>query len=205
MRSPLEVKMAIEAGITAVGFVTRMPSGTGIIEDELAMTLCEEFYGNIETWLLTSQTDEDELRKQLKEFKISHLQIVDYVDVGICIRLKMDFPWVDFVQVIHVQSEDDIARAIVAQEWATTLLLDSGNPAKGELGGTGLTHDWSLSRQIVEAVDCPVYLAGGLNPDNVQDAIDAVGPAGVDLCSGLRKEGMLQADLLQGFVMGVMG
>jgi phosphoribosylanthranilate isomerase len=202
MRSPEEVKMAIDAGITAAGFVTRMPSGAGIIEDQLAMDLCEEFYGNLQTWLLTSQTDETVLRNQLKTFKISHLQIVDYVDVGICIRLKKEFPWVEFVQVIHVLGEDDIERAIVAQEWASILLLDSGNPSTDQLGGTGNTHDWGLSKQIVEAVDVPVYLAGGLNPENVKEAIEAVNPAGVDVCSGLRKDGVLQAGLLEAFVKG---
>lgn len=203
MSSPNEVKMAIEAGITAAGFVTRMPSGAGIIEDELAIALCEEFYGNIQTWLLTSQTDEEHLREQLNLFKISHLQIVDYVDIDVCIRLKKEFPWVDFVQVIHVLSEADIERAILAQEWASILLLDSGNPANAALGGTGKTHDWSLSRRIVEEVDIPVYLAGGLNPDNVKDAIKAVGPAGVDVCSGLRADDRLSPQLLEAFVREV--
>ena len=203
MQSPDEVKMAIEAGITAAGFITQMPSGEGTIKDEQALELCEEFYGNIQTWLLTSQTNEEKLREQLQTFKISHLQIVDYVDIGICIRLKKEFPWVEFVQVIHVLSVSDIERAIVAQEWASILLLDSGNPDAEKLRGTGNTHDWSLSKQILEAVDIPVYLAGGLNPDNVAQAIAAVGPAGVDVCSGLRKNDVLQPDLLEQFVKEV--
>ena len=203
IQSPDEVKMAIEAGITAVGFMTQIPNSSGTIKDEKTRALCEEFYGNIQTWLLTSQTDEKELRKQLQTFKISHLQIVDYVDIGICIRLKKQFPWVEFVQVIHVLSVADIERAIVAQEWASILLLDSGNRDADKLGSTDNTPDWSLSKQIIDAVDIPVYLAGGLNSDNVAQAIESVGPAGVDVCSGLRRNDVLQPDLLEQFVKEV--
>jgi phosphoribosylanthranilate isomerase len=68
------------------------------------------------------------------------------------------------------------------------ILLDSGNPKLEvkELGGTGRRYDWALSRQIRERVDVPVWLAGGLNPDNAREAIETVRPFALDVCSGLR-------------------
>ncbi|HNL40150.1 MAG TPA: hypothetical protein PKH43_13465, partial [Saprospiraceae bacterium] len=81
------------------------------------------------------------------------------------------------------------------------LLLDSGNPnlAVKELGGTGRVHNWAISRRIVEQSGVPVFLAGGLRPDNVQAAVEAVQPWGLDLCSGVRTEGRLDEQKLAAF------
>ena len=81
------------------------------------------------------------------------------------------------------------------------LLLDSGNPklAIKELGGTGRVHNWKLSRSIVEQSPVPVFLAGGLNPSNVKQAIDEVQPYGLDLCSGVRTNGRLDPAKLEAF------
>jgi phosphoribosylanthranilate isomerase len=82
-----------------------------------------------------------------------------------------------------------------------TLLLDSGNPdlAVKELGGTGRRHDWRISAAIRAGVDKPIFLAGGLNPDSVQEAIQKAAPFGLDICSGVRREGKLNATLLARF------
>ena len=69
-----------------------------------------------------------------------------------------------------------------------------------ELGGTGRTHDWSLSRAIREAINVPLFLAGGLKPENVAQAIEEVGPFGLDLCSGVRTDGKLDVNKLTQFV-----
>ena len=84
-------------------------------------------------------------------------------------------------------------------------LLDSGRPqaAVPELGGTGRVHDWGVSAAIVEATARPVFLAGGLSPDNVADAIRQVRPFGVDICSGVRTDGALDAEKLTAFVASV--
>jgi phosphoribosylanthranilate isomerase len=82
------------------------------------------------------------------------------------------------------------------------ILLDSGNPSAAvkELGGTGRVHDWELSRRIREAVDVPVYLAGGLRPENVAEAVARVGPFGLDVCSGVRSDGRLDRDKVEGLI-----
>ncbi|HET6851291.1 MAG TPA: hypothetical protein VFH46_03150, partial [Pyrinomonadaceae bacterium] len=87
------------------------------------------------------------------------------------------------------------------------VLLDSGNQSLAikELGGTGRTHDWRLSREIREAIDVPLFLAGGLNPSNVAAAIREVQPFGIDVCSGLRTEGRLDPQILSNFFTRVAG
>ena len=116
-------------------------------------------------------------------------------------------PKVRIVQVIHVRGQSSVHEALAAAPYVDELLLDSGNPslAVKQLGGTGRVHDWTLSRSIVEQAGVPVWLAGGLRPDNVRAAIEAVQPHGVDVCSGLRLHGVLHASLLHAFARAVVG
>jgi phosphoribosylanthranilate isomerase len=97
------------------------------------------------------------------------------------------------VQVIHVQSEENIEQALAIEKEVDAFLLDSGNPnaAQKILGGTGKTHDWELSRKLVDQTTRPVFLAGGLHAGNVREAIERVMPFGVDICSGVRTAGAL--------------
>lgn len=92
-----------------------------------------------------------------------------------------------------------------AADRVDALLLDSGNQklAVKELGGTGRTHDWRISRQIVETVPVPVFLAGGLTPENVSTAIQEVRPFGLDVCSGLRTNGKLDGEKVKRFFASV--
>ena len=94
-----------------------------------------------------------------------------------------------------------------AAEQVDYLLLDSGNPnlAVKELGGTGRTHNWAISRRIVEQAPVPVFLAGGLKAANVQTAIQEVQPYGLDLCSGVRSDGRLDPRKLEAFFTAVHG
>jgi len=106
------------------------------------------------------------------------------------------------MQVVHVTNSNAVAAAREAAQTADVLLLDSGDPTQAikKLGGTGQTHDWTISRQIRDAVEVPVFLAGGLTPANVAEAVRQVQPFGVDVCSGLRTNGDLDEDKLGRFV-----
>jgi phosphoribosylanthranilate isomerase len=85
------------------------------------------------------------------------------------------------------------------------ILLDSGNQALAvkELGGTGRTHDWRLSREIRERINVPMFLAGGLKPGNVHRAVHDVEPFGLDVCTGVRTEGNLDRGKLEAFFRAV--
>jgi phosphoribosylanthranilate isomerase len=93
----------------------------------------------------------------------------------------------------------------VYSPYVHAFLLDSGRPnaATPELGGTGRQHDWTISAEFVEASQLPVFLAGGLSPANVGEAIRQVKPFGVDLSSGVRTEGRLDERKLTAFVLSV--
>ena len=114
-------------------------------------------------------------------------------------------PGIKLVQVIHVTGPESVEEALRVAPHVDALLLDSGNQSLKvkELGGTGRVHDWSLSERIVKSVPRPVYLAGGLKPDNVGEAIRRVRPFGVDVCSGLRTDGSLDEAKVAAFFAAV--
>lgn len=193
--------MAIDAGASALGLVGHMPSGPGVISDELIQEIAFQVPPPISTFLLTSETTAKEIISHQQKVRTTTIQLVDALTEGTYREIREALPGVKLVQVIHVIDDGSVEEAkLIAQE-VDALLLDSGNPhlKVKELGGTGRTHDWSLSRKIREAVDIPIFLAGGLKPENVQDAIREVGPFGLDLCSGVRTNGHLDEEKLKDF------
>jgi phosphoribosylanthranilate isomerase len=129
------------------------------------------------------------------------VQLVDALEEAELRRLRRLLPGIRLVQVIHVTGPESVDEARATAPLVDTILLDSGNPklAVKELGGTGRVHDWTTSRRIRDSVGVPVLLAGGLHPGNVREAFDRVMPAGLDVCSGLRLNGRLDAGKLHGF------
>lgn len=193
--------MAIEAGATAVGLVGPMPSGPGVISNELIAEIVQTIPDHIESFLLTSETSAAGIIHHYKQVQTSVIQLVDKPEEGAYAVLKEALPHVKLVQVIHVRNEAVIQEAERAAKFVDRILLDSGNPnlAIKVLGGTGMVHNWDLSRVIVQSVDVPVFLAGGLKADNVVEAVRRVRPAGVDLCSGVRSDGQMDKTKLRNF------
>ncbi|KAB2838702.1 MAG: phosphoribosylanthranilate isomerase, partial [Melioribacteraceae bacterium] len=140
-----------------------------------------------------------EIIEQHKRCGTNTIQIVDRLVKGTHEELKTKLPGINIVQVIHVNDESSIEEAVQVSKSVDYILLDSGNQKLKvkELGGTGRTHDWTISRKIVEAVDVPVFLAGGINPDNIKEAVEFVHPFGIDLCSGVRTNGKLDETKLK--------
>ncbi len=195
-----EAALAVAHGASALGLVSEMPSGPGVINEEEIARIAAGVPPAISTFLLTSKTTVEEIAGQVRRCGTDTVQIVDrfeehYED------LRKAVPGVKIVQVVHVLDEDSVQEAIDVASNVDALLLDSGNPglAVKELGGTGRTHDWDFSRMIVESANCPVFLAGGLNSGNVAAAIAAVDPFGLDLCSGVRTGGRLDGSKLSDF------
>lgn len=205
IKSEEEAKMAIRFGASAIGLVGKMPSGPGPIEDPLIKKIAGEIPPPIATFLLTSEIRGDLILDHYRRTHTNTIQIVDRPAEGTHQFLQEELPNVKRVQVIHVTDESSIDDALQYSEKADALLLDSGNPnlEVKELGGTGRTHNWEISRKIVDQSSIPVFLAGGLNAENVKQALDTVQPFGLDLCSGVRTNGFLDKQKLEAFMKAV--
>ena len=196
-----EAKLAIKYGASAIGLVSEMPSGPGVIAEDLITEIAAGVPNDLKTFLLTSKINAEEIISQLNNCNTNTVQIVDSVSAGIYEKIREGLPQISIVQVIHVNSEESIQEASQVEKYVDAVLLDSGNQNKEvkELGGTGRTHNWEISRQIVHALKIPVYLAGGLNSENVKAAVEFVKPYGVDICSGVRTNNMLDEAKLKKF------
>jgi phosphoribosylanthranilate isomerase len=200
-----EAKTAVGFGASAIGLVARMPSGPGPISDDLIRKIAATIPPPVATFLLTSETSVNEIIKHHRRTNTNTIQIVDALSEGTYAQLKEALPAVKIVQVIHVINEESVREAIRVSELVDAILLDSGNPnlKVKELGGTGRVHNWKLSKHIRVNSACPVILAGGLNHENVREAIEEVGPFAVDVCSGVRTNGYLDIQKLENFCRAV--
>jgi len=200
-----EAALALEAGADILGLVSSMPSGPGVIDESLIASIAAFVPESAQTFLLTSLCDADAIAEQHRRCGTTGIQLCDALPPGSLARLHDMLPGVRLVQVVHVTGDASYDEAMRAAREADALLLDSGNPSLRvkELGGTGRVHDWTISRRICADAGVPVFLAGGLGPDNVADALQRVGASGVDICSGVRTGGKLDREKLTRFIAAV--
>jgi phosphoribosylanthranilate isomerase len=201
-----EARLAMDHGASALGLVSAMPSGPGVIAEERIAEIADAVPPPIGTFLLTSLRSADEIIAQQRRCRTNTIQICDALANGSHRDIRRALPGIALVQVIHVTGASSIADAVAVASDVDALLLDSGRPSLHvkELGGTGRTHDWRISRKIRESVDVPVFLAGGLTPANVATAVREVGPFALDVCSGVRTDGKLDEAKLQAFFGAVV-
>lgn len=200
-----EAQIAIQHGAAALGLVSAMPSGPGVIAEEEIARIARTVPPGVASFLLTSRQDAASIIAQQRRTGVNTIQIVDRLETGTYDDLRAAMPGIALVQVIHITDDNSIAEALAVAPHVNALLLDSGNPTLPvqELGGTGRVHDWQISRRIRELVAVPVYLAGGLRPANVAEAVRTVRPFGLDLCSGVRTDGRLDEAKLAAFFTAV--
>ena len=191
----------MSCGASALGLVSAMPSGPGVVDEDLIAQIIRSVPPPVATFLLTAQQNADAIIEQQHRCRPNTLQLVDAVAKSELTRLRRALPGIALVQVIHVMGLESIDEACAIAPHVDAILLDSGNQKLDikELGGTGRVHDWSISRVIRERCGKPVFLAGGLKPDNVRTAIADVNPFGLDLCSGVRTDGKLDELKLRAF------
>lgn len=201
--SPEEARLASEAGADYLGLVGPMPSGAGVIGLERAAEIAAAAPPGPKTVLLTAAETAAEIGADLDRTGAGAVQVVRHIEPAEAERLAEARPGLEIFQVIHVEDESALDLIPAYQPFATAFLLDSGRPSASELGGTGRIHDWEVSAAFIEEATIPVFLAGGLNPANVAQAIERVRPHGVDICSGLRPRGALDPGLLGTFIRAV--
>jgi phosphoribosylanthranilate isomerase len=197
-----EARMAVSHGADALGLVGKMPSGPGPIADELIASIAKIIHPPIASFLLTSEQTAAGIIAHVNRVNTNTVQIVDELTDGSYSDIRKALPHLKIVQVIHVTGEESINQALLVHKHVDAILLDSGNPKASvkTLGGTGNTHNWGISRELVKQVHVPVFLAGGLNATNLKEAINIVRPFAVDVCSGVRTNGKLDKQKLQAFI-----
>ena len=200
-----EAWLAIKYGASAVGLVSEMPSGPGPISEELIAKITKTLPPSVSSFLLTSKQDPTEIIAQHRRCRTNVIQLVNRILINDYRKLWEALPGIDLVQVVHVIGEEAVDEAIAVAPYVNGILLDSGNPnfVVKQLGGTGRTHNWSVSKRIREQVKIPVFLAGGLEPNNVMEGLRQVQPFAVDVCNGVRTDNKLDECKLSAFFQAV--
>jgi len=154
---------------------------------------------------LQARSEVADIIEQQRFCRTNTIQICDHLSLGTHRDLRDALRGIGVVQVIHVTGPESVEEAACVAPHVDAILLDSGNQklAVKELGGTGRTHDWTLSRAIRERIEIPLFLAGGLTPENLGQAIEEVHPFALDVCSGVRTDGKLDATKLKRFFLAV--
>ena len=205
IRDVEEARLAVAAGAAALGLVSEMPSGPGVIDEDTIAAVAAAAPPAVATVLLTCRRDAAGIADQARRTRVSAVQVCDRPHPGALAAVRDALPALKIVQVVHVTGMGAVAEAAAAAEEADAVLLDSGNleARVKELGGTGRRHDWTISARIVQRLRRPVFLAGGLSPDNAAEAVRTVRPWALDVCSGVRTEGRLDAAKLERFFAAV--
>lgn len=202
-----EAQLAIRAGADALGLVGAMPSGPGVIEDDVIRAIARDLPAGVAAFLLTQERQAEAIADHVTRCGVATVQVVDHVEPAELDRLRAMLPYLRIVQVVHVEGEDALDLLAAYEAHVHAFLLDSGSPGAAVplLGGTGRIHDWEVSARFVRRSSRPVFLAGGLHAGNAAEAIRRVRPFGLDICSGVRSAGRLDAGKLQGYVDAVRG
>jgi phosphoribosylanthranilate isomerase len=195
-----EAAMAAAAGADLVGMVGPMPSGAGVVDLGTARGIAERAAAWVTPVLLTSGETAGAIAEEVGLCRVRCVQIVRHVAPEVHRALGRRLPEVRRIQAIHVEGPEALELIGRYAGLVDAFLLDSGRPGSHELGGTGRVHDWRVSAEFVRRAPVPVFLAGGLRPDNVAEAIRTVRPFGVDLCSGVRTENRLDGAKLRAFM-----
>jgi phosphoribosylanthranilate isomerase len=196
-----EAWLAIRHGASALGLVSEMPSGPGVIPEVSIAAIASAVPPFVMSVLLTSKRDAPSIIEQHRRCRTNAIQICDEIGIIALDELRRRLSGVKIIQVIHVGGKESVDEAASVAHHVDAVLLDSGDLylKVKELGGTGRVHDWEMSRRIRESVGVPVILAGGLDPGNVAEAIRIVRPYAVDVCSGVRTRGRLDESKVREF------
>ena len=199
-----DMRCAIDAGCDAVGFIMGVTyQSTDVVTPAEAAEMIRELPPFIEPVAVTHLRDTEDLIGLVKDSRCTTLQIQDAVEPSGIPVIRDALPYLKLVKAVHVTGESAIAAAKLYEPYADALILDTRTQEK--IGGTGIPHDWNISAQIVAKSAIPVILAGGLKPENVAEAIRSVRPYGVDVHTGVKKDGLRDPEKTLAFARGARG
>ncbi|WP_138798810.1 phosphoribosylanthranilate isomerase [Halostella sp. PRR32] len=179
-----DVRACADAGVDHIGVAAGDQDLPASISNDHARTLFEEAPDEMSTVALTVETDIDEIRSYAEDVRPDILHLcpdVDALTVDEVREVREAIPAsMDVMRALDVVDDESVDVATRLDPVCDWFLLDTATDAVEGIGASGETHDWSISREIVEETETPTILAGGLSPENVADAVRAVDPAGVD-------------------------
>jgi len=185
IKSIEDARAAYEAGADELGFHVALDGGRSPLTPESAAEMIRMLPGGVSSVVVTSATQPAQLIEIAKKTGANVLQLYGDATPEQVRAVKAELPNIVIWKVLNVSDDSSIAKAKEYEGAADAIALDTLNKETGVRGGSGKTHDWNISKKIVESVSIPVVLAGGLTPENVAEAITTVHPAGVDVNSGV--------------------
>ncbi|MYU23241.1 phosphoribosylanthranilate isomerase [Streptomyces sp. SID8352] len=183
-----EADMIIDAGADWIGFALRLPSGKDDIAEQDAAAIIKNLRAPHAGVLISYLTEADEISRFCQELGVVAVQLHGDVETGQLRRLKELRPDLFVLKSLVVKQDnvDELLKLVDdTHPFVDMYITDTFDPRTGAKGATGLTHDWNVSAELVRRSPKPLMMAGGLNPENVGDAIRAVKPAAVDAHTGL--------------------
>ena len=195
--------IAAELGADAIGLlVGQRHNSPDFISAAVAREISRTLPPSVEAVLVTQITEVDEIERLLRQSGITAVQLHSEITADSVANLRTRFPDLKVFKSVHVISAESVRYPEGFSKVVDGFVLDTINVATDQVGGTGKTHDWSISRKIVERFpDIPIILAGGLNSKNVRSAIESVHPFGVDVNSGTKgSDGFKDARKMREFI-----
>ena len=202
IRSLADMQIAVQQGTDAIGvLVGKLHSSSDFLPANLAAEICERTPPFVTSVLVTHLEDPDSVLALADTIPSAAVQLHSDITPALIDTLRRALAPRKVIAKIGVEGPSAIERARDLDQRVDAIVLDSVNRATDQVGGTGLTHDWSISSQIVKQISTPVILAGGLTPANVGSAIRQVRPWAVDVNSGVRNQaGFKDGDLIRAFI-----
>lgn len=204
IKSVEDARAAAAAGANELGFHVALDGGRSPLTPEKAAEMIKELPDGVASVVVTSVTLPEQLIEIARKTGGAVLQLYGDATPEQIRAVKAELPSIVIWKVLSVSDESSIDKAKEYEGVADAIALDTLNKATGACGGSGKTHDWNISKKIVESVSIPVVLAGGLTPDNVGEAIRTVHPAGVDVNSGISNpDGSKDIEKVEAFIAAV--
>jgi phosphoribosylanthranilate isomerase len=199
-----EAALLVKCGVTHLGFPLRLAYHQEDLTDREAAAAISRIKPPVQSVLITYLSKADEIAKLCRFLGVAIVQLHGEVALTEILRLKQQLPDVGILKslIIRGEHEEEVHHALLSYEpEVDAFITDTWDPDTGACGATGKVHNWEISRRLVERSSKPVILAGGLNPENVRQAILTVRPAGVDAHTGLEgQDGRKDRGLVRKFV-----
>lgn len=179
---PEQGKAIASSGATALGFIC-VPSSPRYVSAAQIRAVVTQLPENIDNIGVFANSTVEEIAQTVADSGLTGVQLHGDESTEFCYQLRQSLPDVEIIKALRIRSLEDFDKAATYTTRVNTLLLDAYHPQ--QLGGTGKTLDWNMLQQF--SPSCPWFLAGGLTPDNIVEALNQVNPSGIDLSSGVER------------------